>query len=277
MSKNTFYAWAIPAFVSGSPVDHTWVTTYDNRITQHKNVRAVVKAKVNYWYCWGDFHSIGGTPVILDGFLGSQVGDQTKAQCLCSANADSRLDATAQGTIFSYGIDGVCHQLANQVLYATGLSSGMPLTVSNARGYHASTFLYGTYGLQHLVWNNKVNSCAVPPIAPIKSMVGVTAMSKIPDEFEQHLRKSLGTGNEDIIAKLLALRNEGHAQRADVMLLQNRKPVTAETINERNQQILDKAKELLGDELFTKVFGYSPDNKINLVDPAIVSKMNPNN
>jgi hypothetical protein len=25
----TFYVWAVPAFTSGSPVDHTWVTTFE--------------------------------------------------------------------------------------------------------------------------------------------------------------------------------------------------------------------------------------------------------
>ena len=63
-----------------------------------------------------------------------------------------------RGTVFSYGVDGVCHQLANQVLYATG-SGGAPLTMARARGYMASTFIYGTYGLQHAAWANKLASC----------------------------------------------------------------------------------------------------------------------
>ena len=29
---SSLYAWAVPAFSAGSPVDHTWVTTYDNRV-----------------------------------------------------------------------------------------------------------------------------------------------------------------------------------------------------------------------------------------------------
>ena len=40
----TFYAWTVPAFVSGSPVDHTWVTTYDNRITVYPGDAAVAAA-----------------------------------------------------------------------------------------------------------------------------------------------------------------------------------------------------------------------------------------
>jgi hypothetical protein len=32
MAGTMLYAWAVPAFISESPVDHTWVTTYDNRV-----------------------------------------------------------------------------------------------------------------------------------------------------------------------------------------------------------------------------------------------------
>ena len=63
------------------------------------------------------------------------------AKCLVAPNANSQTVAAARGTIFTYGIDGVCHQLANQVLYATGIGAVAPLTVRNARGYIASTFL----------------------------------------------------------------------------------------------------------------------------------------
>jgi hypothetical protein len=85
-----FYAWTVPAFVSGSPVDHTWVTTYDNRVNAYQNDAAVIAAHQFYWYCWGSFHPKGGTPSIPDGFIGSQTGNLALAQCLVQVNADSR-------------------------------------------------------------------------------------------------------------------------------------------------------------------------------------------
>jgi hypothetical protein len=132
------YAWAVPAFTADSPVDHTWVTTYDNRTNAYPNDQAVAAAGQFYWYCWGAFHVQGGTPGNPRGFLGRKAGDLALARCLVTANADSRTVPAARGTIFTYGVDGVCHQLANQVLYSTG---GAPLTVSRARGYMASTFI----------------------------------------------------------------------------------------------------------------------------------------
>ena len=117
------YASVIPAFSPEAPVDHTWVTTYDSRVSGYANDEAVSAAGQSYWYCWGDFHARGGTPPHPDGFLAQQTGELAFAQCLVAANADSRTAPAARGTIFTYGVDGVCHQLANQVLFATGIGA----------------------------------------------------------------------------------------------------------------------------------------------------------
>ena len=45
------YAWAVPAFVDESPVDHTWVTSYDNRKQNFADVAAVIAANQDYWFC----------------------------------------------------------------------------------------------------------------------------------------------------------------------------------------------------------------------------------
>jgi hypothetical protein len=69
------YAWAVPVIVPGSPWDHTWVASYDNRAHPYPDIAAVKRAKQDYWYCWGGFHAQGGTPNLPDGSLGSQNGD----------------------------------------------------------------------------------------------------------------------------------------------------------------------------------------------------------
>src|SRR3569833_437703 len=86
----TLFAWTAPAFTTGSPVDHTWVTTYDNRLTAYPSEAAEASAGQFYWFCWGTFHPTGGTPANPSGFLGSQAGDLAVARCLVTANADSR-------------------------------------------------------------------------------------------------------------------------------------------------------------------------------------------
>jgi hypothetical protein len=51
------YVWVTPAFVSDAPVDHTWVTTYDNQVTPLPDVESVDALGECYWFCWGSFHA----------------------------------------------------------------------------------------------------------------------------------------------------------------------------------------------------------------------------
>lgn len=273
MATVLMFAWSVPAFTSGSPVDHTWVTTYDNRIHKYPTDQQVVAAGQFYWYCWGSFHPVGGTPINQTGFLGQQNGSLPFAQCLVQANADSRQVPAARGTIFTYGVDGVCHQLANQVLYATGGGGHAPLTVHLARGYAASTFLYGTYGLQHAAWANKIQTCGGPPIAYVKTL-GVPAVAALPDDFEARAREVLSDQDPKVLNDLLALRADTHrfaAQRWPGFAAPN-----AETLNARNAHLLDQAALLLGRKKFTELFGFPPDQKPDLVDPTIQSGDAPN-
>src|SRR5262245_50795879 len=101
------HAWATPAFIGGSPVDHTWVTTYDNQTHPYANAAAVAAANEDYWFCWGSYHATGGIPGNPTGALGSQAGNLALARCLVLSNADSRSAPAARGTIYVYGVDGV--------------------------------------------------------------------------------------------------------------------------------------------------------------------------
>lgn len=284
-SKTTLYAWATPAYVSGSPVDHTWVTTYDNRTNSIHSINAVIAANEDCWYCWGGFHAHGGTPGNPTGALGQQAGNLAIARCLVLSNVDSNAAPAARGTIFTYGVDGVCHQLANQVLYATG---GPPLTVRHARGYFASVFLYNTYGLQQAAWAAKIGSCTAAFASqaaagsgsatgggsgvgggPGGATGGTLKMPRLKDDFEEHAREVLGRDDPSTLARLLALRAEVTDYVAQK--IPGTMPPGAETLNARNQHLLDEAARLLGDDRFEQVFGFPAGEKINLVDPSIAN------
>lgn len=278
-ASTTLYAWAVPAFVNGSPVDHTWVTNFDNQKNSYPKIADVIATKKFYWFCWGSYHPAGKIPGNPTGALGSQRGSLAFASCLVTPNADSRTVPGARGTIFTYGVDGVCHQLANQVLYATGLGKVAPLTVSGARGYAASTFIYGTYGLQHAAWAAKIASCGASskalsvsgtwtgprPVGGGQSPSGGAPMQE-PDDFTKHASKVLADEPE-LLSRLLSLRSEVQmfaAQRMPASL-----PPPPEYLNSRNQHLLEEAALLLGPEKFEKVFGFKPGEKINLVDPTL--------
>jgi hypothetical protein len=266
----TLYAWAVPAFFEDAPVDHTWVTTYDNtqKQNQYPTIQQVIDANQEYWFCWGDYHETGGTPDNPTGALGNQSGNLALAQCLVAPNLDSRYNWNARGTIFYYGIDGVCHQLANQVLYATS-TSGSPLTVQEARGYYYTSFIYGTYGhnWDPNTWPNKIAQCGGPP-PTVAAAVGGAAVTLPPDDFEKRAHAVLGD-NPQLLGQLLALRGQVHQFAAQKWP----GPVapSAETLNARNQHMIDQAAALLGPEKFTQLFGFPPGRKVTTVDPNIYS------
>jgi hypothetical protein len=272
----TLYAWATPAFSSDSPVDHTWVTDYDNRVDPYANITDVENAQANYWYCWGVFHIQGSSSEQPQGYLGSASGDFALAQCLCLPNKESdsippHNRPNACGTIYYYGLDGVCHQLANQVLWATGGTSSSPLTVALARGYRASSFIYGTYGILHHDWKANISRCAAAPPPP-SSPSAVTTMDAN-DDFAIHAKQALAALNaSDKLAPLLALRasvrEEQLAQREAV--LKGAVMPSAEALNERNQAYFQRAAALLTSQEFEAVFGFAPSRTIDLVDPTIM-------
>ena len=107
MPSGALTGFAIPALVA--PFwDHTYVTS------SHGHA----------WRCNG--RSVGG------GQICSGQGNTALAHCLAQPNADAGV---------SYGKAGVCHQMANRILFPSGQM------VSGASGYRLSIFIYGVYGL----------------------------------------------------------------------------------------------------------------------------------
>ncbi len=224
--------------------------------------------------CWGSFHKVGEpTEPIAMGQANLAV-----ARCLVKSNADSRDIPAARGTIFKYGVDGVCHQLANQVLFSTGTAKTKPLTVKKARWYRVSSFLYGMYGRrQKVAWQQKIEHCAQQIISGAPHEFSDAARSKIIatgknmefDDFEEHAQDVL-SDEPILLAKLLELRSEVQAYIArDIPGFES---PSAEMLNAQNQHMMDQAALLLGDEKFEQVFGIKVGERIALVDPDILNK-----
>ncbi|MGO4302293.1 hypothetical protein [Cupriavidus sp. RAF12] len=267
----TLYAWCVPAWFNGSVLDHTWVTSYDNRTVQHQSINDVKGAGDFYWYSWGSFHPKGGVPGRPDGFIVSSGASLSLARCLCDPNVESKTHQGARGTIFSYGIDGVCHQLANQILWATTAVNPQAKTVNGVRGYWLSNAAYGTYGLQHAAWKAKKARCQQNQ----SSTSSALAMANDPDDFETHAIETLrGHATAEQIADLL-----GHRQQFTTRLALNlRQATSAQELNEQLNRFFARAVEILGPENFERVFGTPADANFDLVDPKIFeeSQKNPN-
>jgi DNA-binding protein HU-beta len=87
------------------------------------------------------------------------------------------------------------------------------------------------------------------------------------DEFEKHARASL-RDEPGLVDRLLMLRKE--IQEEGEQAWSKSRPPSASTLNTANRRMIDQAASLLGKANFERVFGFSPDQKFNLVDPQLM-------
>jgi hypothetical protein len=248
------------------PADHTWVTSYDNRKVRHYDIADVIKAGDDFWYCWGDFHWSAGTDGTPDGLIESGGANLALAQCVVTQNKETSTNVDAQGTVFRYRKDGVCHQLANQVLYATASATSPALTVAKAWGYWLSAGRWNTYGRQEAKFWSKVASCgsgASEPSKTARAPMGEQSVPNLVDEFAVRVRETIGRKNPDLAQRLMALREE--LQKAD-----ENAPDTEslEESDERGNKFLADARNLLGDPLYRQMFELEPGQRVSFPSAA---------
>lgn len=168
----TLYSWAHG--LSFAPnFDHTWVTTYPFVNGQYKTIDDR-PAGSSYWYCWGEYHDSGngGVDHEPNGALDEAPADLAVAGRIVEANVAppkppiGSTSDSQDGSITFYAVDGVCHNVANQVLFASGSATVEPQRVTDARGYHVSTFFYTNYGLNKSGWNALRKACAPSVTVP---------------------------------------------------------------------------------------------------------------
>lgn len=105
---------------SGTLTGYTIHMPITLKITDHVYVKS---SHGHVWNCRG--RSTGGR-IICSG-----QGNTDQADCLAQSKSEAGI---------LYAVTGVCHQMANRILYPSGQ------TVSKARGYNGSLFIWGTYG-----------------------------------------------------------------------------------------------------------------------------------
>ncbi len=93
-----------------------------------------------------------------------------------------------------------------------------------------------------------------------------------PDEFEKHARASL-RNEPGLVERLLMLRKQIQ-EEGEQAWSKSRAP-TASMLNTANRRMIDQAVSLLGKANFERVFGFSPDQKFNLVDSRLMRLQTP--
>ena len=100
MPKPTLlYAWAVP--VPALPfLDHTWVTSYDNRLTPYPDDQQVAAAGALYWVLLGRLSSLGRNPKPSHRVLRPAVGRSRACPVSCASKRG--LSHYARGTRYHF-------------------------------------------------------------------------------------------------------------------------------------------------------------------------------
>ena len=256
VSMGKLYAWANP-LSAAKFLDHTWVTTTPS-------VDAC-PPKPGFWYCWGVCHTTGASNPSASP-LGNQEADISLANCIAKANdATSNVD-THGGITGFYGFRGVCHQVANRVLYATGSGTTAPLTVKNCKGYAVSHFLYGTYGRGLTAeFKKRITDCKGNP-------------SYVEDDrvFEEMLLKNNFKENykSQMLDSLLSAQNEMHRFMDGMEERVNSRKMTivqyCNAVNNKLTEVFQKRLlRVMGNNAYTNIFGLSPNEPVVALDLEI--------
>lgn len=238
-----------------------------------------------YWYSWGSCHTTGAGTTARE--LGRAPADLGVARCICQPDVESYRfvsDDPAHGGVDFYGINGVCHQLSNRILFATAVGGADPLTVSDAHGYPVSRFVYGTYGSDTDRWTARKTRClalvsAAPTPAAAMMRMASTTMSLDEDLRAMFDERFRGDYSRAKFEQILALRREFFARKQplDRATFSRRLPRRqyADQINDLLNAHLERAAGILGEREYRTLFGIPPGQRIGLVDPEVAARSEP--
>ncbi|HMK04828.1 MAG TPA: hypothetical protein VK489_11575, partial [Ferruginibacter sp.] len=201
--------------------------------------------------------------------LGDQLGNISLAKCIATANDVSSNVNTHGGITGFYAFRGVCHQVANRVLYATGTGTTPPLTVKNAKGYAISHFLYGTYG-RGLTAEFK---------ARVAKCNGNPAYAEDERSFEEmQLKNNLAANYKPyMLDSLVAIQNEMHRFMDGMEEQVNSKKMTivqyCTAVNKKLTDVFQKrVVRIVGAGAYTGMFGLPPGEPVLATDLEIAKQ-----
>lgn len=257
MSQTKLYIWANPLKVV-SVLDHTWVTTYDPVAVCPPDTSCG-----DYWYCWGICHETGQyNPEAR--LLITHDGEMTLATCISVPNVEN----DHAGITGIYGLHGVCHQVANRVLFSTATEHEEALLVDGAHGFWLSYFLYGDYGGKGDNWEQVQIKCGVVNIRP--NDMELQAMSVM-------LQATLGPAfSPEMIDQLRLIQNEMLERKHELEVMVEQKQMKAEefaiAINNLLTEFLPRLVEVIGKDYSQIVFGVDPGDEVYLLDTEIAAR-----
>jgi hypothetical protein len=275
-ATQTLYLWANPIAGAGNLVDHTWVTNFP--------AGSPCPPPQTYWYSWGGCHETG--PGTTARPLASHAANLAVAKCICTPDLGeySPPESPTHGGINFYGIEGVCHQLSNRILWAATSGTGDPVTVEGAKGYEVSRWMFGIYGTTTDDWQQRIARCAAAAAtasATPAPHVMMAMMARIPKNLNEDLnvmmREKLGPQlSADKAARIVQIRGNvlerKSALETQVKTGQIAPRVFATSVNDLVNEKLREASQHLTPDEYRKLFGVAPGERIDIVDPDVAER-----
>lgn len=243
-------AYANPIGFLAKEADHTWVTNYSATPSCPNPVP-------DYWYSTGSCHPSGNDHAPQ--LLAREPANISMAECIARPNITT-FDPGPPTARIVYGIDGVCHQIANRILAAT--PNAQPVTVKGAHGYTISRFVYGTYGTMRQ-WQQLQHDCHVTAAKPLASAAEVHALVE-----EAHVRltaEQLATVEKEHDILQTKIHSIGEAAMAGRIKATD----VATQVNEAVNSSLKHLAETLGSKNFEAIFDWRASETIELVNPEV--------
>ena len=274
----TLYAWATPISGAGNVVDHTWVTSFA--------AGSPCPPPQNYWFSWGSCHETGPNTTARP--LVAHAADLAVAKCICTSDLGEYLppNSPSHGGIDLYGVDGVCHQLSNRILWAATKGAGDPVTVEGAKGYAVSRWAFGVYGVNVAEWQQRIAHCtaaaaptpsAAPgtpaPVAMMAHVVPRTLNADLAAMVHEKLGPAVASAKAE---RVIQVRTQMLASKAQLDVAVRRGAIQPREFAVRTNALINehlaKLAQTMTPEEYQKMFGIAPGEQIQVVDPAIAEK-----
>jgi hypothetical protein len=193
-----------------------------------------------------------------------------QAICICQPNVAKNENAWPHAWIEGpYGVHGVCHQVANRILWSAGKQSGERITVRGVAGWQWSWFMYGPYGYPLQPWMWPLQKCEKDKGV----LEGDSAPASVTNQLiESTIGPNVPEGTKEAIHKA---RSEMLEEKKAFDLDVTEKKISgwefANKVNHLLTQTARKIAGLLSQSDYTQLFGIAPrrDLHVQLVDPKM--------
>lgn len=259
---HTITAYGLYAVIKAldGKADHTYVVGVDKK-TGHKLV----------WNCGGAYE--GGRE------LTHGEANGLTCDCISLRKEDIKLAGGMAG--IRYGIDGVCHQAANRIMYPAGL------IVDKANGWKLSSKIFGTLGLRALdgkglsLWNKILKRCmGIDTEIPQEFR-----LSETPDPIKEHLLELEYDLHEEAGVELSSEQSKNLS--SEYFAFQESQQDLASDIEKGNitgvgfamdmnkliSNYLDNVSKIANSPVQEKLFGQEEGKPVYLINPDIAEQI----